>query len=70
MAKAKTSKLKAARSKYESAKRLYKRVGKDTSYGRDVPARSQKLSDYVAVKREYRQAGKALAKLTGKKPRR
>lgn len=61
-------KIHAVRKEYESVKRLYHRVGKATGFGRKAKEGSKALGEYVTVKREYRRAGRNLAKLTHKKP--
>ena len=61
------SQIAAARKEYQTAKRLYHKIGKQ-AFGK--PSRSGVQRDYSTIKREYRRTGKQLANLTGRKPRR
>ena len=60
------AKIAEVRKEYQSAKRLYHKIGKQ-AFGK--PSRSSVQRDYGTIKSEYRRAGKRLAGLTGRKPR-
>ena len=60
------AKIAEVRKEYQTAKRLYHKIGKQ-AFGK--PSRSSVQRDYGTIKSEYRRAGKRLAGLTGRKPR-
>ena len=56
------SKVREAAAEYGECRRCYKKLGK-AALGKPKSSRVHK--DYVAIRTEYRRAGKRLAKLTG-----
>jgi hypothetical protein len=56
------AKVREAAAEYGECRRYYKRLGK-AALGKPKSSRVHK--DYVAIKREYRRAGKKLARMTG-----
>lgn len=63
---ASAAKVKEARAEYTAVKKLYHSLGKKAA---GKPKSSTVQKDYREVKREYQSAGRALGKLTGRKPR-
>lgn len=59
--------IRKTRSKYNELNRAYHKIGRQAM---GKPKTSTVHRDYVAVKRERNRVGRALGKLTGRKPRR